>query len=87
MHIDPPEAPRHQALRLYEGEDLLVGSQGRLRKSSKEIEDLVPASEVPARQLPDHERMAENVPASQMRRQGRVSSTKVVHPDGRVHEH
>ena len=58
----------------------------RFRESGQQGKNLVTVSKVAARELPDDERMAEDVPLVQQTSKPTVDAAQVVDPDRRIHE-
>lgn len=58
----------------------------RFRESGQQGKNFVTVTKVAARELPDDERMTEDVPLVQQTSKATVGAAQVVNPDRRIHE-
>jgi hypothetical protein len=87
MHVDPSESPAHQPVPFHQGQHFFVLRHRHLRQRRQEREDLLPCSEVPARQLAEDEGVAGDLSGIEASAQPRVAPPEVIDPNGGVDEH
>ncbi len=86
MDVYVTESLAHQAVLLYELQDLLVFGLGSQGKKLQKREDFLSVLEIAAGQFADNERMAQHFPVIQQPFKIRVSLSKMTNPDRGVHE-
>jgi hypothetical protein len=87
VDINQANAASHESMSLDEQENLVILDLVHRRKGVQQGHDFPPVRQIPAGQFPKDKRMHGNLVHFQERGEGAARHTKVVNPNGCVHEH
>jgi hypothetical protein len=84
VHVNKTESPAHESVAFDEEQDLVVIRLWRRGQGVQQRDDFFSVSQVPARELPDHERMDHNLFQIEKLREELRGNSQVVDPNRSV---